>query len=86
MDEKERGCEIIMKTQIELYEYGNGIYADFFWDRVVAKLEEYNKDYVIKKISGTFTPAFDYPPAKDGHVISRGDELKCTLYVEPRKK
>ena len=39
---------------IEIYEYGNGIYAEPFWDRVQKKIDKVEEEYEIINMDKKF--------------------------------
>ena len=42
---------------IEIYEYGNGIYAEPFWDRVQKKIDKVEEEYEIINMNKKFIPS-----------------------------
>mgnify|MGYP003294092461 CR=1 FL=1 len=60
---------------IEIYEYGNGIYAEPFWTRIQKKVNKIDMD---KK----FIPAHYIGKNCMGMDAYRDDELFLTLYCE----
>ena len=69
---------------IEIYEYGNGIYAEPFWDRVRKKINKIEEQYKIIDIDKNFIPAHYVGKNCLGMDVYRCDELFLTLYCEEK--
>ena len=67
---------------IEIYEYGNGKYAEPFWKRVQKKIDEIEKKYKIIDMDKKFIPAHYIGKNCMSMDVYRGDELFLTLYCE----
>lgn len=67
---------------IEIYEYGNGTYAEPFWTRVQKKIDEVEKKYKIINMDKNFIPAHYIGKNCMGMDVYRSDELFLTLYCE----
>lgn len=67
---------------IEIYEYGNGIYAEPFWTRAQKKIDEVEKKYKIIDMDKKFIPEHYLGKNCMGMDVYRCDELFLTLYCE----
>lgn len=69
---------------IEIYEYGNGIYAKPFWSRVQDKIDKVEEEYKIISMDKNFIPAHSVGKNCMGMDRYRCDELFLTLYCEEK--
>ena len=69
---------------IEIYEYGNGIYAEPFWDRVQKKIDKVEEEYEIINMNKKFIPSHCIGKNCMGMDVYRGDELFLTLYCKSK--
>ena len=69
---------------IEIYEYGNGIYAEPFWDRVQKKIDKVEEEYEIINMNKKFIPSHYIGKNCMGMDVYRGDELFLTLYCKSK--
>lgn len=67
---------------IKLYEYGNGTYAEPFWERVQKQIDEVEKRYKIVYMKRNFIPAHYAGKNCMGMDVYYADELFLTLYCE----
>lgn len=65
---------------IKIYEYGNGIYSESFWDRVKKKINKVQEEYEIIYINKKFIPYHYIGVNCLGMDVYRGDELFLILY------
>lgn len=72
-----------MKT-IKIYEYGNGIYAEPFWDRVQKKIDKVMEEYEITDINKIFIPNHYVGKNCMGMDVYKDDELFLTLYCKKK--
>ena len=71
---------------IEIYEYGNGTYAEPFWDRVQKKIDKVEEEYEIINMNKKFIPSHYIGKNCMEMDVYRGDELFLTLYCKSRWK
>ena len=69
---------------IEIYEYGNGIYAEPFWDRVQKKIDKVEEEYEIINMDKKFIPSHYIGKNCMGMDVYRADELFLTLYCKSK--
>ena len=69
---------------IEIYEYGNRIYAEAFWDRVQKKIDKVEEEYEIINMDKKFIPSHYIDKNCMGMDVYRGDELFLTLYCKSK--
>lgn len=69
---------------IEIYEYGNGIYAKPFWTRVQKKIDKVEEQYKIVNMDKKFIQAHYIDKNCMGMDVHRADELFLTLYCEEK--
>ena len=67
---------------IELYEYGNGVYAKPFWDRVQEKIDKVTEQYEIVDMVKKFIPSHYVGKNCMGMDTYKGDELFLTLFCK----
>ena len=70
---------------IEIYEYGNGTYAEPFWTRVQKKINKVEEQYKIIDMDKKFIPSHYIGKNCMGMDVYRDDELFLTLYCEERE-
>ena len=70
---------------IKIYEYGNGIYAEPFWDRVQKKIDKVEEEYEIIDKDKKFIPSHYIGKNCMGMDVYRGDELFLTLYCKRKQ-
>ena len=63
---------------IEIYEYGNGIYAEPFWDRVQKKIDKVEEEYEIINMHNKFITSPCIGKNCMGMDAYRDDELFLT--------
>lgn len=71
---------------IEIYEYGNGTYAEPFWTMVQKKIDEVEKKYKIIDTNKKFIPKHYLGKNCMGMDVYRDDELFLTLFCEELEK
>lgn len=69
---------------IEIYEYGNGTYAEPFWTRVQKKIDKVEENYKIIDMEKKFIPAHCLGKNCMGMDVYRADELFLTLFCEEK--
>lgn len=69
---------------IEIYEYGNGVYAKPFWERVYEKINKVEQEYKILDFDKHFVPAHFVCKNCIGMNVYKGDEIRLILYCEPK--
>lgn len=69
---------------IEIYEYGNGVYAEPFWTRVQKKIDKVEEHYEIIDMDKHFVPQHYVGKNCIGMDVYRGDELRLILYCKPK--
>lgn len=67
---------------IEIYEYGNGTYAEPFWTRVQKKIDKVEEEYKIIDMDKKFIPEQYLGKNCMGMDVYRADELFLTLFCE----
>ena len=70
---------------IEIYEYGNGTYAEPFWTRVQKKINKVEEQYKIIDMDKKFIPAHYIGMNCMGMDVYRDDELFLALYCEEKE-
>lgn len=70
---------------IEIYEYGNGTYAEPFWDRVQKKIDKVEEEYEIINMDKKFIPSHYIGENCMGMDVYRDDELFLTLYCKRKQ-
>lgn len=69
---------------IDIYEYGNGIYAEPFWDRVQKKIDKVKEEYEIMDFVKKFIPSHYIGENCMGMDVYRADKLFLTLYCKKK--
>lgn len=69
---------------IEIYEYGNGTYAEPFWDRVQKKINKVEEEYEIINMDKKFIPSHYIGENCMGMDVYKADELFLTLYCKKK--
>jgi hypothetical protein len=69
---------------IEIYEYGNGIYAKPFWERVQEQIDKVEEQYEIIDMDKHFVPQHCVGKNCMGMDVYRADELRLILYCKPK--
>ena len=67
---------------IEIYEYGNGRYAESFRNRVQKKIDKVEEEYEIIDKDKKFIPSHYIGKNCMGMDVYRADELFLTLYCK----
>ena len=70
---------------IEIYEYGNGTYAEPFWTRVQKKINKVEEQYKIIDMDKKFIPAHYIVMNCMGMDVYRDDELFLALYCDEKE-
>ena len=73
-----------MIEMIKIYEYGNGMYAKPFWDRVQEKINKVTEKYEIVDMVKKFTPSHYVGKNCMGMDTHKGDELFLTLFCKKK--
>lgn len=71
---------------IEIYEYGNGTYAEPFWVRVQKKIDKVEEEHEIISMNEKFIPHHYIGKNCMGMDVYRCDELFLTLYCKRKEK